>query len=146
MPVHYDKNAFEYSDRAWKAAIDYLRGEAPLQPEKAKAAHYSENTSPAGQIVQRISTKRRRSALPDPRRRVTAVTRRDASVGPRKFWAGDPDYQTDEKWWDQVLAHEARQKQAKLDKATGDTTGGADEAAVLAALGVTSRSRYRRGR
>lgn len=137
VPVHYDKNAFEYSDRGWKAAIDYLRGEAPLQPEKAKAAHYSENTSPLAKLFKgyRRNAAGLRCLIPgDGSRPLHDETR----LWARKFWAGDPEYQTDEKWWEQVLAHEARQKQAKLDKATGGTTGGVDETAVLAALGVVA--------
>ncbi len=134
VPVHYAKNAFEYSDRGWKAAIDYLRGEAPLQPQKAKAAGYSENTSPLARLFKgyRRNDAGIRCLIPgDGLRPLHDETR----LWARKFWAGDPDYQTDQKWWDQVLAHEERQKQAKLDKATGGATGGADEAAVLAALG-----------
>ena len=41
------------------------------------------------------------------------------------FWAGDPDYQSDEKWWDAVkLAEEARKK--KGANLPPDLTGGAD--------------------
>jgi hypothetical protein len=134
VPVHYDKNAFEYSDRGWKAAIDYLRGEAPLQPQKAKAAGYSENSTPLARLFKgyRRNDAGSRCLIPgDGSRPLHEETRQWA----RKFWAGDSDYQTDQKWWDQVVAHDERQKQAKLDKATGDSSGGADETAVLAALG-----------
>lgn len=134
VPVHYDKNAFEYSDRGWKAAIDYLRGEAPLQPQKAKAAGYSENTTPLARLFKgyRRNDAGTRYLIPgDGSRPLHEETRQWA----RKFWAGDPDYQTDLKWWEQVVAHDERQKQAKLDKAIGDSSGGADEAAVLTALG-----------
>jgi hypothetical protein len=135
VPVHYDKNAFEYSDRGWKAAIDYLRGEAPLQPQKAKAAGYSENDTPLARLYRgyRRNDAGMRCLIPgDGSRPLHDETR----LWARKFWAGDPDYQTDQKWWDQVVAHEERQKQAKLDKATGGDIGQADEAAVLAALGA----------
>jgi len=134
VPVHYDKNAFEYSDRGWKAAVDYLRGEAPLQPQKAKTAGYSGNTTPLARLFKgyRRNDAGTRCLIPgDGSRPLHEETRQWA----RKFWAGDQDFQTDQKWWDQVLAHDERQKQAKLDKATGDSSGGADEAAVLAALG-----------
>lgn len=137
VPVHYDKNAFEYSDRGWKAAVDYLRGEAPLQPQKAKAAGYSENISPLARLFNgyRRNAAGERCLIPgDGSRPLHDETRRWA----RKFWAGDPDYQSDQKWWDQVIAHEERQKQAKLDKANEGSSGGADEAAVLAALGGVS--------
>lgn len=134
VPVHYDKTAFEYSDRAWRAAVDYLRGEAPLQPEKAKAAGYGQNSSPLARLFKgyRRNAAGLRCLIPgDGSRPLHEETRQWA----RKFWAGDAEYQTDQKWWDQVLAHEERVQEAKLDKATGGSTGDADEDAVLAALG-----------
>lgn len=134
VPVHYDKSAFEYSDRAWKAAVDYLRGEAPLQPQKAKQAGYGENVSPLARLFKgyRRNDAGLRCLIPgDGSRPLHEETRQWA----RKFWSGDPQYQTDQKWWDQVLAHEERVKQAKLDKATGGTSDQADEDAVIAALG-----------
>lgn len=134
VPVHYDKTAFEYSDRAWKAAVDYLRGEAPLQPEKAKAAGYPENNSPLARLHKgyRRNAAGRRCLVPgDGNRPLHEETRQWA----RKFWAGDPDYATDEKWWAQVLIHEERVEAAKLAKATGDSQDQADEDAVIAALG-----------
>jgi len=134
VPVHYDKTAFEYSDRGWKAAVDYLRGEAPLQPEKAKAAGYAENATPLARLFKgyRRNAAGIRCLIPgDGSGPLHEETRQWA----RKFWAGDPDYKSDQKWWDQVVAHEARLKQAKLDTATGDSPSDADEAAVLTALG-----------
>ncbi|WP_137123124.1 ATP-binding protein [Segeticoccus rhizosphaerae] len=135
VPVHYDKTAFEYSDRAWRAAVDYLRGEAPLQPQKAKAAGYPENTSPLARLFKgyRRNAAGVRCLIPgDGSRPLHEETRQWA----RRFWSGDPDYQTDQKWWDQVEAHERRLTEAKLAKATGGTKDDPDEEAVLAALGV----------
>lgn len=134
VPVHYDKNAFEYSDRAWKAAIDYLRGDAPLQPQKAKLNGYPENTSPLARLYKgyRRNDAGMRCLIPgDGSRPLHEETRQWA----RKFWAGDPDYQNDQRWWDAVVSHEERQQQAKLDKASVGGSTSADEAALLAALG-----------
>ena len=134
VPVHYDKNAFEYSDRAWKAAIDYLRGEAPLQPQKAKSNGYPENTSPLARLYKgyRRNDAGTRYLIPgDGSRPLHEETRQWA----RKFWAGDPDYQSDQRWWDAVVSHDERQQQAKLDKASGGGATDADETALLAALG-----------
>lgn len=134
VPVHYNKDAFEYSDRQWKGAVDYLRGEAPLQPEKAKAAGYQENTSPLALLFRgyRRNAPGERNLIPgDGSRALHEETREWA----RKFHSGDPDYQTDQRWWDAVVSHEERQKQAKLDKAQHGSSSGVDEAALLAALG-----------
>lgn len=134
VPVHYDKTAFEYSDRAWRAAVDYLRGEAPLQPQKAAKAGYPENTSPLARLFKayRRNAAGARCLIPgDGTRPLHEETRQWA----RRFWAGDPEYQTDDKWWEQVQAHDARAKAAKLEGATEGGANQADEDAVLAALG-----------
>lgn len=133
VPVHYDKTAFEYSDRAWKAAVDFLRGEAPLQPQKAKQAGYPENTSPLARLLRgyRRNDPGSRYLVPgDGTRALHEETKQWA----RRFWAGDPEYQTDDRWWQQVQTHDQRVKEAKLAKTTspGDQ---ADEDAVITALG-----------
>jgi len=137
VPVHYDKSAFEYSDKAWRGAVQYLRGVGPLQPQKARAAGYPENTSPLGRLFKgyRRNAAGRRDLIPgDGSRPLHEETRQWA----QKFWAGDPEYQTDEKWWEQVLSHEERVQGAKLAKAGGGLPDKADEDAVLTALGVSA--------
>ncbi|MBN2177055.1 MAG: ATP-binding protein [Demequinaceae bacterium] len=137
VPVHYDKTAFEYSDRGWKAAVDYLRGEAPLQPQKAKNAGYAENTSPLARLYKgfRRNDAGEKCLIPgDGSRPLHEETR----LWARKYWDGDPDYETDQKWWEQVLAHDKRVEEVKLKKAAGDGEDDPDEAAVLAALGAPS--------
>lgn len=139
VPVHYDKSAFEYSDKAWRGAMQYLRGIGPLQPQKAKAAGYPENTSHLGRLFKgyRRNAAGRRDLIPgDGSRPLHEETRQWAL----KFWQGDPEYQTDEKWWEQVQAHEDRVKAAKLEKAGGGATDTADEDAVLKALGLQNES------
>ncbi|MDV7134522.1 ATP-binding protein [Williamsia muralis] len=133
VPVHYDKSAFEYSDKAWRGAVQYLRGAGPLQPQKAKHAGYPENVSPLGRLFKgyRRNAAGRRDLIPgDGSRPLHEETRQWA----QKFWAGDAEYQTDDKWWKQVEIHEARQEALKIAKATGGADA-ADEDAVLAALG-----------
>lgn len=51
VPVNYQKNAFEFSDRGWLAAVSYLRGAGPLLPQKAKDLGYPPNESPLGKLV-----------------------------------------------------------------------------------------------
>ncbi|MFE1396543.1 ATP-binding protein [Nocardiopsis dassonvillei] len=135
VPVTYQKNAFEYSDRGWRAAVDFLRGDGPLQPEKAKKAGYPENTSPLGRLFKgyRRNAAGRRYLIPgDGTRPIHEETRRWAKL----FHAGQPAYQSDEKWWEAVLNHEERNKKAKLEKSREGTPSRPDEDAVLEALGT----------
>ena len=136
VPVTYQKDAFEYGDRSWKAAVDFLRGPGPMLPQKAKTAGYGENTSPLARLVKgyRRNDPGLRNLIPgDGARAIHEETRAWA----RKFWAGDPDYQTDQRWWDAVVSHEKRKKQAQLEKASQGSKDIADEDAVIEALGGT---------
>ncbi len=137
VPVTYQKNAFVYGDRSWKAAVEYLRGAGPLKPEKAKTAGYPENTSFLGLLFKgfRRNAAGIRCLIPgDGKGPIHDETRRWA----REFWAGKPEFQTDERWYEAVLSHEERVKQAELATATGANPADPDEAAVLVALGVNS--------
>jgi len=135
VPVTYQKNAFDYGDRAWKAAVEYLRGAGPLRPERARDTGYPPNSSFLGLLFKgyRRNAAGLRCLIPgDGKNPIHDETRRWA----REFWAGKPEFQTDERWYEAVLSHESRVKQAALAEATGTNPDDPDEAAVLAALGV----------
>ncbi|GAA2006186.1 ATP-binding protein [Catenulispora subtropica] len=135
VPVNYQKNAFETSDRGWKAAVDFLRGVGPLQPEKAKLAGYPDNTSYLGRLFKgyRRNDAGRKYLIPgDGKLPIHEETRRWA----QKFWAGDPEYRTDQKWWDAIESHETRLAESKAGGVRPTTTGHPDESALLDALGL----------
>ncbi|WP_406285148.1 ATP-binding protein [Embleya sp. NBC_00896] len=139
VPVTYQKNAFEYSDRSWRGAVQFLRGEGPLQPQKAKAAGYSENESPLGLLFKgyRRNAAGSRCLIPgDGKGPIHDDTRRWAQL----FHASTPGYETDEKWWDAVQNHEYLIRQARLDNAQDGVSKHVDVDAVLEALGVASSS------
>jgi hypothetical protein len=136
VPVNYQKNAFEFSDRGWLAAVDYLRGSGPLLPQKAKSLGYPANDSPLGRLFRgyRRNDAGLRYLVPgDGRGPIHEKTREWA----RKFDDGDPDYQTDDMWWRAVLAHERLKDAAVAAKAAKLPAGHPDEQTVLAALGIT---------
>lgn len=135
VPVNYQKNAFEFSDRGWLSAVAYLRGLGPLLPQKAKQLGYPENDSPLGRLFKgyRRNDAGLRYLVPgDGTRPIHDKTREWA----RKFYDGAEEYQTDEVWWQAVLQHEKLKEEKKNKQATGSSTGHPDEASVLAALGV----------
>ncbi|WP_236244247.1 ATP-binding protein [Streptomyces sp. CC210A] len=139
VPVTYQKNAFEYSSGSWRGAVEYLRGAGPLQPEKAKRAGYQENDSPLGQLYKayRRNAAGARCLIPgDGKGPIHEETRRWA----QRFHAGDPEYQSDQRWWDAVINHEEQNKRSKLESAQQGTSTVPNEAAVLEALGVGTAS------
>jgi hypothetical protein len=134
VPVTYSKDAFEYSEKSWRGAMEYLRGQGPLLPKSAELRGYPRNTSPLARLVEgyrRVDAGRRNLVPGDGKGPIHAQTREWA----RHFWAGVPEYQTDDKWWEAVESHESRKNSDKVATATEGSPDQADEDAVLAALG-----------
>jgi hypothetical protein len=102
--VTYTKDRFDRTDPAWDEMVVIVRGEGPLQPQKASALGYSNNQSPLFKLYQAF----RRSSPPNARaaggwRTVLAVKDNDrAEEMAKSFHDGVPEYQTDQKWWELV--------------------------------------------
>ena len=138
VPVNYQKNAFEFSDRGWIAAIHYLRGSGPLLPQKAKQLGYADNGSALGRLFKgyRRNDAGLRYLVPgDGKGPIHDKTREWA----RKFYEGVEDFQSDEVWWQAVLDHESKKKAATETKSPVAMRH-PDEAAVLGALGINAES------
>ncbi|WP_395370115.1 ATP-binding protein [Streptomyces tubercidicus] len=138
VPVTYQKDAFEYGDRSWRGAVQLLRGEGPLLPDKARKAGYEQNDSPLAQLVRgyRRNDAGLRYLTPgDGKRPIHEETRKWAE----RFHRGDEEYQSDDIWWDAVIRHESENKQGKVDAAKANTPATADEDAVRDALGAGPR-------
>ncbi|MEV6571803.1 ATP-binding protein [Streptomyces sp. NPDC051577] len=134
VPVTYQKDAFEYGDRSWRAAVEILRGTAPLLPQRAEKLGYAENVSPLALLFKgyRRNDAGERYLIPgDGRKPIHDDTRRWGL----EFQKGNPDYVTDERWWRAVLDHEEAKSRGKSDRASVSTPGRPDEAAVMEALG-----------
>ncbi|MFD7668039.1 ATP-binding protein [Streptomyces sp. NPDC059788] len=132
VPVTYQKDAFEYGDRSWLAAVELLRGVAPLQPKRAPG--YPENDSPLALLFKgfRRNDAGLRYLVPGDGQK---PVHKDARDWGRKFQAGVPEFQTDEHWWQTVLRHEEIKKRGKEDKTAASVPAQPDEKAVEEALG-----------
>ena len=113
VPVTYTKNAFDTSDRNWAQAVKIIRGEGPLLPQKAKAEGYQPNDSPLGRLHKGF---RRNDPGTNYLTPGNGKARLDTSDWVSCFHYGDPEYQTDEKWWEQILEHERIAKALKEGK------------------------------
>jgi hypothetical protein len=100
VAVTYQKDAFEKFDPAWREAILAIRGDGPLGPKISQRYGYPPNTSPFALFYSAF----RRA---DPGLRCLRVkNNQDARDWAEKFWEGDPEYQTDEKWYKAAEAYE----------------------------------------
>ncbi|MFJ9583836.1 ATP-binding protein [Streptomyces acidicola] len=137
VPVTYQKDAFEYADRSWRSAVELLRGVAPLQPKRAEALQYPENESPLALLFKgfRRNDAGLRYLVPgDGSKPIHEETRRWGL----KFQKGDSGFETDERWWRQVLEHEELKSKGKEAKTAASVPSQPDERAVMDALGLPS--------
>ncbi len=104
--VSYTKDRFERDDPAWSEMVRVVRGEGPLRPIVAKQRGYQGNDSPLYRLYQafRRSSPQGKNGLWS---RVLVVKNNDrAQQMAELFDEGDPDYLTDERWWQLVLEHD----------------------------------------
>lgn len=103
VPVVYTKDAFDTADRGWRKAVEIIRGVAPLRPERARQLEYEPNDS----LLAKLYRGYRRN---DPGRNYLTPgngrVRVDFRDWDKAFHDGDPDFQSDAKWWEAVLEHE----------------------------------------
>ena len=100
--VSYTKNRFERDDPAWDEMIRIVRGEGPLQPQKAKSLGFGTNTSPLFRLFQafRRTSPQGKNGLWS---RIFVVKDNDRAVEmAENFQTNDPEYLDDEKWWQLV--------------------------------------------
>ena len=113
--VSYTKDRFERDDPAWGEMVRVVRGEGPLRPIVAKQRGYAGNESPLYKLYQafRRSSPQGKNGLWS---RVLVVRDNErAQQMAEAFAEDDPDYLTDERWWQLV------QEQDK--EVLGDTAG-----------------------
>lgn len=114
--VSYTKNRFERDDPAWTEMVRVVRGEGPLRPNAARQQGYEGNQSPLYKLFQafRRSSPQGKNGLWS---RVMVVQDNDrAQQMAAEFAKGEPDFLTDERWWQLVEEQDA--------KILGDSTPG----------------------
>ena len=115
----HQKDAFDKQTTEWRLAEKVIRGEGPLLVELRKRLGYGgRNQSP----LARLHTGYRRGSPPGLRTLVPGdAAGKGINEEPRRwathFWSKDPEYLSDEKWWNAVrIAEESRKKKgAKID-------------------------------
>ena len=100
------KDRFDRNDPAWEDMLRIVRGEGPLRPDKARELGCGENPSPLFRLYQTF-----RRSSPKPKvagayaKLLVVLDNEQAGAMARSFYAGEQEYQTDEKWY--ALVEEA---------------------------------------
>lgn len=100
--VSYTKDRFERDDPSWSEMVRVVRGEGPLRPLVARQRGYEGNASPLYRLYQafRRSSPQGKNGLWS---RVLIVRDNErAQQMADSFYDGEPEYLTDERWWQLV--------------------------------------------
>jgi hypothetical protein len=136
VPVNYQKNAFEYDGQAWRTIVRILRGEGPIQPKKRKEAGYSDrNDSPLARLFDGYRRNNPGLKYLVPGNGQTALNDK-ARQWAKRFRDGDPDYQSDERWFEAAKRHDELAQESNLaGVGAGDGSEG-DDGDVLEGMGL----------
>jgi hypothetical protein len=122
--VDYQKTSFAKNRNEWKEVLDYLRGSSPLRPQIAEERKYAENDSPIFRLFRTFRSGRtpgRRMLVPGQYNNLLKGDNADATQWAEYFFKGEPEFQTDEKWWNRVMqAENARRGNAEDAQDTDD--------------------------
>jgi hypothetical protein len=129
--VFYQKDTFEKNRKEWKEVIDYLRGSSPLRPRIAERHGLAENTSPLNKLYRAFrsgNASGRRMLVPGQLGSPTRGDNSDATAWAERFWAGEEDFKSDEKWWERIiLAEEARRSDSDTEEDDPPEDGGPED-------------------
>lgn len=120
--VSYTKNRFERDDPAWNEMVRVVRGDGPLRPNAARQKGYSGNQTPLYRLFQafRRTSPQGKNGLWS---RIMVVQDNDRALQMASLFANaDPEYLTDERWWQLVEEQDAR--------ILGDSSSGGDSAGI----------------
>lgn len=102
---NYQKTAFEFETHEWRQVIRAVRGSSPLRPQIAKRLGLPENDSPLALLF--TGFRRRDPGLnyliPGDG---NAALHDKAREWAERFRAGDPEYQSDEIWYQAAYQHD----------------------------------------
>lgn len=108
----YTKDDFEREDLNWRLAVNFLRGEMPLQPELASTlfGYKQPNRSPIGLLFSGFKS------IKVPGAKTLIFAKENGGVDyvtpknwAHKFYSGDPEYQDDSKWWEAVTSADLKE-------------------------------------
>ena len=122
----HQKDSFDRNTAEWQMVSEAVHGIGPILPQIRRRLNFSDaNESP----LARLHTAYRRGYPPGLRSLVPGDAKGEGNnVAPQqwavKFWAGDPDYQADDIWWNAVLlGDEGYQSKSKGDPVPPEKQG-----------------------
>jgi hypothetical protein len=101
--VPYTKDRFDRTDPAWDEMLRVVRGDGPLRPDRAAELGFGPNNSPLFLLFQAFRRNQPHQKVAGSYAKLLAVRDNDqATTMAKKFYAGEAEYQPDNKWWELV--------------------------------------------
>ncbi|PZG19812.1 hypothetical protein C1I95_10895 [Micromonospora craterilacus] len=104
-PVNVRKNNFDTSSHEWRFMVEKIRGPEPLRPQIAMRLVGRENASPLSRFFNAYRENKPGVRYLVPGNGTTSI-HETAKGWASKFRANDPEYLTDEKWYEAIETHE----------------------------------------
>lgn len=104
-PVNVRKNNFDKSSSEWRFMVEKIRGPEPLRPQIAMRLVGQKNTSPMSRFFNAYRDNDPGLRCLTPGNGETAMHDTARKWG-TKFRRGDPDFETDEKWYEAAKNHD----------------------------------------
>src|SRR6266550_758439 len=101
--VHYTKDQFDRNDPAWAEMVRIVRGDGPLRPQEASQLGFGDNDSPLFRLFQAFRRNSPKPKVAGCYANLLLVPDNDrAREMTERFYASDPLYLPDTKWWELV--------------------------------------------
>jgi hypothetical protein len=126
--VNYTKDKFDRTDPAWEEMVQAVRGRGPLRPEVAAQSGFPPNVSPLSKLYQafRRSNPKNKDMAGGYSRLLVVKDNDRAEEMAEKFHDGEPEYQSDEKWWNLIEELEKQLLKKTSGSDAGETSSVAD--------------------
>lgn len=115
-PVNVRKTNFDTSSQEWRFMIEKIRGPAPLRPKHAMRLVGHENTSPMSRFFNAYRENKPGLRYLVPGNGDSSIHEAAKSWG-AKFRSGDPEYLSDEKWYEAAASHDRMKSGLPADPA-----------------------------
>ena len=104
-PVNVRKNNFDKSSQEWRFMVEKVRGPEPLRPRHAMRLVGHENSSPMSRFFNAYRENKPGLRFLVPGNGESSIHEVAKAWG-AKFRSGDPEYLTDEKWYEAAATHD----------------------------------------
>lgn len=130
----YTKDSFEETERHWLDSVEVVRGKGPLQPRVGEKLNFSKNQSPLAKLFygfRKSHPPGLRNLIPGNKTGQGLYT--EAKRWADLFYAADPEYQTDQKWYEAVLNAEFPDDDSSTDPTgpSDSNTGGMFKGSII---------------